>query len=92
MLAQADGPLMTRRELDWFWGLYLDGADPDPVAAPLLATDLAGLPPTTVVVAELDPLRDEGRAYAARLAEAGVPVELVEYAGAVHGSGGWTRR
>lgn len=85
MLAQADGPLMTRRELDWFWGLYLDGADPDPVAAPLLATDLAGLPPTTVVVAELDPLRDEGRAYAARLAEAGVPVELVEYAGAVHG-------
>ncbi|SDG98692.1 AMP-binding protein [Klenkia brasiliensis] len=85
MLARADGPFMTRRELDWFWDLYLAGAEPGPLSAPLLADDLAGLPPTTVVVAELDPLRDEGRAYAARLREAGVPVELVEYPGAVHG-------
>lgn len=85
MVERADGPFMTRRELEWFWGLYLHGAEPDPLAAPLLATDLAGLPPTTVVVAELDPLRDEGRAYARRLGEAGVPVELVDYPGAVHG-------
>ncbi len=86
MVQRADGPFMTRRELEWFWGLYLGGAPAtDPLAAPLLAADLAGLPPTTVLVAELDPLRDEGRAYAARLAEAGVPVELVEYPGAVHG-------
>lgn len=79
----ADGPMMTRRELEWFWGHYAPGADP--AAAPLLAAGLAGLPATTVVVAELDPLRDEGRAYAARLVEAGVPVELREVPGAPHG-------
>ena len=86
MVARADGPFMTRRELDWFWSLYLGGAAPtDPVAAPLHAPDLVGLPRTTVVVAELDPLRDEGCSYAQRLGDAGVPVELVEYPGAVHG-------
>ena len=83
----ADGPLMTRRELDWFWGHYLpDGADPfDPLAAPLHAPDLEGLPATTVVVAQCDPLRDEGVAYAARLEAAQVPVRLIEVAGAAHG-------
>ncbi|MCO7219579.1 alpha/beta hydrolase [Klenkia sp. PcliD-1-E] len=86
MLARADGPFMTRRELEWFWGLYLGDSSPtDPLAAPLHAPELVGSPPTVVVVAELDPLRDEGRAYAGRLREAGVPVELVEYPGAVHG-------
>lgn len=83
----ADGPLMTRRELDWFWDHYLrDSRDAtDPLAAPLHAPDLAGLPETTVVVAQLDPLRDEGRAYAERLDAAGVPVRLIEIAGAAHG-------
>jgi acetyl esterase len=84
---QADGPLMTAREMVWFWDHYLHTAEDgrDPRAAPLLAEDLQGLPPTTIVTAELDPLRDEALAYAERLAVAGVPVETTTYAGAAHG-------
>jgi acetyl esterase len=50
-----------------------------------MATDLAGLPPTYLVTAEFDPLRDDGRAYAARLIEAGNDVTYREVRGAVHG-------
>lgn len=83
----ADGPFMSRREMLWFWDHYLrDQADEaDPRAAPLLAADLSGLPPATVVVCELDVLRDEGIAYADRLRAAGVPVETTVYPGAAHG-------
>ncbi len=84
---QAEGPLMTAREMGWFWDHYLrtpaDGLDPR--AAPLLADDLSGLPATTIVTAELDPLRDEALRYAERLVEAGVPVTSTTYAGAAHG-------
>lgn len=83
----ADGPLMTRREMVWFWDHYLrteqDGRDPR--AAPLAATDLSGLPPATVVVCDLDVLRDEGLAYAQRLRDSGVEVTTTVYAGAAHG-------
>lgn len=83
----AEGPLMTRREMLWFWDHYLrDEADEsDPRAVPLVAADLSGLPPTTVVVCELDVLRDEGLAYADRLRAAGVPVATTTYTGAAHG-------
>jgi acetyl esterase len=83
----ADGPLMTRADMEWFWAHYLRSAadEQDPRAAPLVASDLAGLPPALVVVAELDPLRDEGLAYAGRLGAAGVPVESTVYRGAAHG-------
>jgi acetyl esterase len=84
---QADGPLMTRREMEWFWGHYLRSAadEADPRATPLAASDLSDLPPATVVVAELDPLRDEGLAYAARLRSAGVEAVTTVYRGAAHG-------
>lgn len=60
-------------------------------AAPLDVADLAGLPPTLVVTAECDPLRDSGQALAARLAGAGVPVESWCAPGQMHGSAALTR-
>jgi acetyl esterase len=62
----------------------------DPRASPLLAASLAGQPPALVVLAGLDPLVDEGRAYARRLEQAGVPVEIAEAPDFPHGFLGWT--
>jgi acetyl esterase len=83
----ADGYLLTRDAMVWFWNHYLrTAADGDnPLASPLRANDLRGLPPAMVLTAEFDPLRDEGEAYAMRLQEAGVPVTLKRYAGMIHG-------
>jgi acetyl esterase len=82
----ADGYLLTADMMRWFWDHYLqspaDGANP--LVSPLRADNLAGLPPATVVTAEYDPLRDEGEAYAQRLAVAGVPVEHTRYDGLIH--------
>lgn len=83
----ADGYLLTRGGMEWFWDHYLASpADGDnPYASPLRASDLSGLPPAMVVTAEYDPLRDEGAAYADRLQEAGVKVTASRYDGVVHG-------
>jgi acetyl esterase len=83
----AEGYLLTRDAMVWFWNHYLrSAADGDnPLASPLRANDLRGLPPAMVLTAEFDPLRDEGEAYAMRLQEAGVPVTLKRYAGTIHG-------
>jgi acetyl esterase len=83
----ADGYLLSRDDMIWFWGHYL--ADPShgehPHASPLRAESLAGLPPTLLITAEYDPLRDEGYAYADRLMAAGVPTLHLGYDGMIHG-------
>lgn len=83
----ADGYLLTRDAIRFFRAGYL----PNPAertdwrASPLLAASHADLPPAFVLTAGYDPLVDEGRAYAERLAAAGVPVAYKEYSDMVHG-------
>jgi acetyl esterase/lipase len=82
----AEGFGLTLDGMRWYWDRYLAGADGShPDASPLRASSFAGVAPALVVVCEHDTLRDEGRAYAERLRQAGVPVELSEYAGMIHG-------
>ncbi|CAN5356645.1 alpha/beta hydrolase [soil metagenome] len=78
--------LITAPTIAWFFDQYLrDARDRDDWRfAPLLADDLAGLAPAHVVVAEFDPLVDEGVAYARRLEHAGVPTTLAFYPGMIH--------
>jgi acetyl esterase len=84
---QDDGYILSKKDMIWFWGHYLNG-DKDktnPYACPAEASSLRGLPPALVVTAGFDPLRDEGETYAARLQEAGVKTECVRYEGVTHG-------
>ncbi len=82
-----DGYFLTGQAMDWFFGHYLkqQGQWDDPMASPLLAKNLSNLPPAYIMTAGFDPLRDEGKAYADRLREAGVPVDYVCYEGQIHG-------
>ncbi len=74
-----------RAGADWCWSHYLgDASGDDPRASPLRAPDFRGLPPTLVIAAEHDPLREEGKLYARALGEAGVEAEYQCYE-AVHG-------
>jgi acetyl esterase len=79
----AEGFFLTRDSMDYF--NHHNAADPtDPRASPLLGQH-AGTPPSLVVTAGLDPLRDQGRAYAAALIHAGCAVTYMEMAGSIHG-------
>ena len=84
----AEGYFLTAKAMEWFWDAYLPDLErrSEPYASPLRASDeqLAGLPPTFVIVDEADVLRDEGEAYAARLRAAGVEVTTVRYDGITH--------
>lgn len=80
----ADG--FDPREAAWYWQQYADPADrDDPDLAPLRSDRLGTLPPTLVVTAEHDPLRDEGEELVRRLAEEGVQVVGTRYLGQIHG-------
>lgn len=78
-----EGHLLTKASMDWFEESYA-GPKNDWRYSPLLA-GTANLPPTFVVTAALDPIRDQGRAYAARCTEAGVETIYLEVEGTIHG-------
>jgi acetyl esterase len=77
------GKLLTVETMDYFMNAYAPAAG-HPRAAPL-GLDHAGMPPTLVLTASLDPLRDQGRAYAGALIAAGVPTVYREAVGTIHG-------
>jgi acetyl esterase len=84
----ADGFLLSKQDMDWFAGLYLDGAPiagDDALVSPLKTAELSGLAPALVVTAGFDPLRDEGNDYAAALGAAGVSVDHRQFDGLPHG-------
>ena len=83
----ADGYLLTRDSMKWYWEQYL-GSDEDAehaYAVPSTARSFRDLPPALVITAEYDPLRDEGEAYAKQLEAAGVPTTCTRYDGMIHG-------
>lgn len=81
----AEGYLLSREQMRWFWAQYLPASQrQSPYAQPLRA-ELAGLPPTTLITAGCDPLRDEGQAFAEALARAGNTVAYHCEAGQIHG-------
>jgi acetyl esterase len=83
----ADGPTLTLRTMEYFNRHCFgdQGRAPDWRGAPLLAPDLAGLPPTLLQLAAHDPLRDEALAYGHALQQAGNEVTIVEFLGLAHG-------
>jgi acetyl esterase len=87
MQDNAEGYFLTKGTMEWFRDCYLNGEEDkqNPLVSPSLYKNFSGLPPTLVITAEYDPLRDEGEDYANMLAEAGVEVEVVRYDGTIHG-------
>ncbi|MEJ7770389.1 MAG: alpha/beta hydrolase [Geodermatophilaceae bacterium] len=82
----AEGYGLLARSMEFYWDCFapegVDRSDPD--VSPSYAADLSGLPPAFVLTCEYDPLRDEGEAYAAALADAGVPTVAVRMVGMIH--------
>ncbi|NMO03175.1 alpha/beta hydrolase [Gordonia sp. TBRC 11910] len=84
----ADAPLLTTADAKWCFAHYVDGssrAPGDVLAAPMRAQSLRGLPPAIVITAEVDPIRDDAEAFAARLHADDVEVTAIRYPGVFHG-------
>jgi acetyl esterase len=82
-----EGYILTTGMLNWFFGHYLSGCEdraPEPYCSPLMMGDLGNLPPAIIVVAEYDPLHDEGVEYASRLKDDGNAVDLRSEDGMIH--------
>ncbi len=86
-LKNGTGYGLTKRTMSWLWSLYLDRPEDwqNPYSVPLSSVDLQNLPPTIIVTAEYDVLRDDGIVYADRLSENGVTVVHKNYSGMIHG-------
>jgi acetyl esterase len=86
-IANADGYLLTKLAMGWFWDSYVPVVEErsHPHASPLYAPDPSGLPAALIVTAEFDPLRDEGEAYGELLRQGGVDVTIARYDGVIHG-------
>lgn len=82
----ANAPMQTKKAAEWMWKHYLPHPmiQPPQYSVPLQEKDFKNLPEATIIVCELDPLKDEGKQYAKKLQDAGVSVILVEIEGAVH--------
>ncbi|MDA6070096.1 alpha/beta hydrolase [Flavobacterium sp. AC] len=82
----ANAPMQSKKAAQWMWKHYLPHLidKPPRYAVPLLEDNFKDLPTATIIVCELDPLRDEGKKYAAKLQQAGIAVNLLEIQGAVH--------
>lgn len=80
-------PMLSLADLEFYDAARRDGPAPtgDPTWHPLQDTDFSGLPPTVLVTADCDPVRDASRQYRDRLRAAGVPVEWINETGLVHG-------
>ena len=83
----AEGYFLTRAQAQFNYNQYVPAAADRnlPYVSPLLAPDHRGLPPTLIIAAAFDPLRDSQEAYARKLAEAGVPTHVSRYDGVIHG-------
>ncbi|MBL8268063.1 alpha/beta hydrolase [Steroidobacter sp.] len=83
----AEGYFLTRDLMKWFWNHYAPDEQQrqDFRASPLQANNHSNLPPALIQTAEYDPLRDEGEAYAKRLADSGTAVDMQRRTGLIHG-------
>lgn len=79
-------PVFTSVQNRQIWGFYLGDVDHvDQRASPALVDDVRGCPPTSIWIAEFDPLRDENYEFVAKLLAANVSVSVMQYAGTIHG-------
>jgi acetyl esterase len=85
--SEANAPYLKAAEMIWFWNQYcpVETQRENPLAVPMRVGSFTGLPPAFIVVAEHDPLRDDGDAYARSLKAAGIPVTFRPGAGLIHG-------
>jgi acetyl esterase len=85
--SNATGYGLSKRTMSWLWSLYLNGKhdNSNPYAVPLNAQNLSDLPPTMIITAEYDVLRDDGSRYATKLESAGIKVIHRDYPGMIHG-------
>lgn len=80
----ANAKLLNKAMMEWFFVHYLGPKSPDSEAFPLQVKDLSKLPPATIITADIDPLRDDGKAYADALRKAGIKVAYKNFEGVTH--------